>query len=196
MRTRLVTALTPAAPRIAALIEDPFTTLTVIPLPWLSAWTVVDAQNITPPHGQRYLLALSDDDAAEVLTGKPDAFNYVVKGSATVSSDETATSIATSFVDLTRAFDVWSYRVESVDDIEWLPKLNASEVAERDKIVADNRAKIAPPAARQAANGWTVTVWTVTGLNLIRHDLTIAADGTVTDARTEVVAGMPVPPSG
>jgi len=177
------------------MIGEPGTILTEVPLPWLSGWAVVDALNRTLAHPRRYFVALSDSGSAVVLTGQPSAFNDMVRGAATISSDETAVSIATSFVDLTQDFVVASYRVASVDEIRWLSKLNASQETAKEKIIADVKDRLVPAVAQRSGDAWDVTVWTVTGTSLIRHDMAVLADGTVTETTTEVVSDMPVPQS-
>ena len=195
MRTRLARALEADSPDTARLIMDGQTTLNDVPLDGLTGWTLVDVQNRKPPHPRRIAVALSDAGAATVLSGDPEAFNTVVGGSVGTLTAARATKIAQVFFDLTRDFTVWSYRVESTDDIQWLPKPKADQAKRRDALITEFGDRIKPPAAEAEGQGWSLTLWSVSGNQLVQHDLVIAADGTVNTTSVVAAENVPVPAS-
>ena len=99
---------------------------------WLTGWQILDAVNNTPPHPQRFYVALSAQGRVEVLTGKPEAFSAVLHDAGVqVDSAEVASSVGEVFLDSTRDFRAFAYRIDSVYDIKWLPKPTAAEEAAR-----------------------------------------------------------------
>ncbi|HEY5786036.1 MAG TPA: hypothetical protein VIT65_14795 [Microlunatus sp.] len=196
VRGRLAAGLRDTSPANASLVENAKTTLTPVPATWLPGWQILDVVNLTPPHPRRLYAGLSDDGRALVLTGQPDNFSTMLtEAGVSVVSATVATDVAGVFLDATRDFVTLSYRVDGVDDIRWRPKLTAEQEKARDQVVSTYGDEVSPAKAVQAASGWTVTTWSVTGTDLVRHQVSLGADGTVGD-KTEVVASdLPVPAS-
>ena len=194
VRGRLVAGLQSTSPVNAKLVENPQTTLTPIPADWLSGWQILDVQNQTPPRPKRFFVALSDDGRAEVLSGQPDAFSTVLtEAGVQIDSAERAADVAAVFLDVTRDFRAFAYRIDSVDDIKWLPKPTAAEESTRDALVEDYRSKVKPPQVAESGDGWQVTVWMVQGRDLVRHELGLASGTAVTDSAETVEKDIPVP---
>jgi hypothetical protein len=160
---------------------------------WLPGWQILDVLSRTPPHPQRFYVALSTDGRAEVLTGKPEAFSAVlVDAGVRVDSAEVAIGVGSVFLDSTRSFQSYAYRIDSVAAIGWIPKPTAAERAARDRLVQTYRSMIKPPRAAESGDGWQVTVWMVQDRHLVRHELGIAS-GTVSDHAETVETDLPVP---
>lgn len=105
-----------------------------------------------------------------------------------------AGDVGTVFLDTTRDFRAYAYRVERVADIEWRPQLTATEQGERDRVVAGYGTQVRPPSAERSADGgWRVVVWMVQGHDLVRHELDVATARPLTDRPTTLVADLPVP---
>jgi hypothetical protein len=196
LRNRLATALRTTSPANASLVEKPQTTLAPVTAEWLRDWQIIDVQNSAPPHPRRFYAALSSDGRAEVLSGKPEAFSAMLVGAgARVDSAEVASNIGEVFLDSTRDFRVFSYRVDRVEDIRWRPRLTSADEAARDEVLRTYRSQVKPAQTVQAGEGWQVTVWMVHGKDLVRHKVTIASDAAVTDETEKVVTDLPVPAS-
>ncbi|MFT4286422.1 hypothetical protein [Nocardioides sp.] len=196
VRSRLATALATTDPTRAALLEQSTTSLSPLDAPWLTGWRIIDVNSDTVPHPQRFFVALAEDDRALLLSGAPDAFNEMVADAAvSLDTPEKATAVAETFLDATRSFSTYSYRINSLDEVKWRSGLNESGTKLRDSTVASYGAQVTAPTASAAADGWTVTAWAVEGTDLVRHALTIASDGAVSDKPVTVVAGLPVPVS-
>lgn len=194
LRARLATALRPGSPATADLVEDRQTTLTPVEADWLSGWQIVDVINSTGPHPRRFYAALSDGGPVEVLTGRQDAFSTVLVGAgAQIGSADVAASVAAVFLDSTRDFQVWAYRIERVEDIQWRPKLTPEETGARDALLATYRDQVKPPQSEGSPEGWVVTVWMVDGLDLVRHTLGIASGIAITDQVEMAAKDIPVP---
>ncbi|GAB3761723.1 hypothetical protein [Microlunatus parietis] len=194
MRTRLARALQPVSPDTATLVEDAArTTLTEVPAEWLDGWILIDVLHYGAHHPRRVYVALSDTDEVQLLTGRPDGFNAVVRG--TEPSQDTAADVARTFLDTTRDFRKWSYRVERVEDVTWLPKPTAEQSRARDALIKKLRSKITAPRPVADGDAWSVTLWTVTGTSLVQHELTVRADGTVEDTAVVAEPDLPVPDS-
>lgn len=196
VRERLATGLRATSPVNAALVADPLTTLTPIAAPWLPGWQLLDVLNPTPPHPRRFAAALSESGEALVLAGKPERFNAVVDSAGVrVDSARVATSVATTFLDTTRTFASYSYRIASVDDIKWRPNLDPAQQGAKTKVEQTYGDEVTAPRVRQAGDDWQVQLWMVDGTQLVRHELTVAANGSTSDKPVTVVRDMPVPAS-
>jgi hypothetical protein len=194
LRDRLALALLATSPSKAELVEDPETTLTPVAADWLQGWQILDVLNETPPHPRRFYVALSTDGRTQVLTGKPAAFSTVLHDAGVqVDSAEVAAGVGSVFLDTTRDFKAYAYRIDSVADIEWLPKLTATEEAVRDQLKETYRSKIKPAQAAESGDGWQVTVWMVQDRDLVRHELSIASGTAVSDKATTAEKDIPVP---
>jgi hypothetical protein len=196
LRAKLASALLVTSPVKARLVENPQTTLTPVTADWLPGWQIVDAVNKTPPHPQRFFVALSTDGRAEVLTGKPEAFSTVLHDAGVqVDSAKVASSVGEVFLDSTRDFRAYAYRIDSVSDIEWLAKPTAAEQGARDQLVKTYTSKVKPAQATDSSDGWQVTIWMVQGRDLVTHELGIASGTAVSDKPTTMEKDLPVPAS-
>lgn len=194
LRARLAAALRDNSPTQAALVEDGRTALTPTAVDWLPGWRIVDVISSTPPHPRRFFAALPDEGYALVLTGSPERFSaLLVDAGVRVESADVATGVATLFLDSTRDFRAYAYRVDRVEDIEWRPQLSAAEQATRDEVVAGYGDQVKPAYAESNAGGWRVEVWMVSGQDLVRHELGIATGRPVSDRAETVARGIPVP---
>ena len=194
LRERLAAALRATSPARATLVENPQTSLTPVAADWLPGWQILDVLNETPPHPRRFYVALSTDGRADVLTGKPEAFSTVlVDAGVQVDSPEVAVGVGSVFLDTTRDFHAYAYRIDSVADIEWIPKPSAAEQAARDQLMKTYRSMIKPPQAAESDDGWQVTVWMVQGRDLVTHTLGIASGTAVSDKAETAEKGIPVP---
>jgi hypothetical protein len=194
LRDKLASALQGADPVTARLVADPQTTLTPVTTDWLPGWQILDAVNKTLPHPQRFYVALSSDGRADVLTGKPEAFSTVLHDAGVqVDSAEVASGIGQVFLDSTRDFRAYAYRIGSVSEIEWLPKPTAAEEVARDRLVTSYSSKVKPAQVTESSDGWLVTIWMVQGRELVTHQLGIASGVAVSDKATTAEKDIPVP---
>lgn len=196
VRGRLALGLRDISPVSSRLVSDPQTTLDPVPASWLTGWQILDVQNLTGTHPRRFYAALADDNRVLVLTGQPASFSTLLTESGgPVATAAVAAEVASVFLDSTRAFVTYSYRIESVDDIAWRPTLDAEQQRARDEVVSTYGTQIAPAQAKQASSGWTVSVWTVSDTDLVRHQVRIGSDRTVTDTTETLASDLPVPAS-
>ena len=129
-----------------------------------------------------------------MLSGRPDAMSAVLTDAGVkIDSADRAAEVAGTFLDVTRDFKVFAYRVDGVDDIKWMPRPSAAEQARRDALVEDYRGRIEPPEVAESGDGWQVTVWMVQGRDLMTHDLGLASGVAVTDKAETVEKEIPVP---
>jgi len=194
VRGRLVAALQSTSPVNARLVENPQTSLTPVTAEWLPGWQILDVQNQAPPRPKRFFVALSDQGRAEVLSGKPDAFSAVVTDAdVQIDTPQEAAEVGRTFLDVTRDFRVFAYRIDSVSDISWLPRPTAAQQASRDQLVKDYRGKVKPPQVTESGDGWRVTIWMVQGRDLVTHELDLASGAPVVDSTETVEKDIPVP---
>jgi hypothetical protein len=194
VRERLAAGLAVTSRSNAELVETAGTTLTPVEAAWLHGWQVFDVETHWENDSVRFYAALSDDDTVFVLSGEPDSFNQMVHGAQVVVDDESvAIDVATVYLDVTRGFEKYSYRIGSVSDIHWLPVPDPAEEQQRAALEAQYAALVLPPVAEPSGSGWSVTVWMVYDRSLVRHRLEVAADGAVQDTPEVVETDLPVP---
>jgi hypothetical protein len=196
VRSTLAAGLAAVSPARAGLVRAEATTLTPVDTPWLTGWQVIDVESRTPPHPQRFYAALSEDGTALILSGSAESFAQMTRAARVVMSTASdATQVATVYLDATRTFASYSYRIASLGEVKWRPRLDAAGESRRADLERQYADLVKPPAAEPSATGWTVTAWSVDGTSLVRHHLTIAADGAVTDQPESVATDLPVPAS-
>ncbi|MCL2422725.1 MAG: hypothetical protein FWD11_02345 [Micrococcales bacterium] len=194
MREKLAASLAEVNTIEAEVVENPDTTLTPVEATWLSDWQVFDVQLMAVPHSYRFYAALSEKGTALILSGSPDSFVTMTRSAGVVVDDDSlATDVAVFYLDVTRGFARYSYRIDAVADIDWLPEPDADAQQQRADLEAEYGDLVGPPAAEPAGAGWTVTVWMVDDRALVRHLLTVGADGAVEDRPEVVEADIPVP---
>jgi len=191
MRSALAAGLRDTSPVLSALVAKPTTTLAEAPLPGASGWKVVDITSPVPPHPQRAFVGLHESGRTVLLSGRPDGFASVTQGLEVADAGD-AVTLATTYIDATRSMSTLGYRVEKPADVRWRPTLDAEQAKVRDAFLAEQGEQLAAPRAKAVDGGWTVTVWTITGSQLVRHDLTVRADGTVTDVTAVAADKLPV----
>jgi hypothetical protein len=194
LRERLIAGLRVSDSPRARLVDK--AELTVVPTDWLTGWQIVDVLNSTLAHPQRFYLALSADGSVVNLTGQPESFNRVISDARPrVVSAAVATDLAATFLDSTRDFVKYSYRIDGVDDIKWLPQLDGEAKQVRSRVEQAYGSKVTRPRADQVEGAWRFTIWMVNGNRLVRHDLQVAGGGVLSDTPQTVFEGLPVPDS-
>lgn len=196
LRTRLAEALQTTDPASARSVAKPATRLDVVGTDWLPGWQVVDVNVRSMPHPRRFYVGLSEDGRARYLSGQPQSFDAMVADARIrVGAERTALAVGVTFLDATRTFERYSSRVEDLNRIGWSPDLSPTEQSARDRVVQKYGDQVRAPRATPAGDGWTLTFWMVDGSTLVRHDLTVAANGAVMDAAEVVARDLPVPES-
>jgi hypothetical protein len=196
VRTQLADALRTTNPVNAGAVAQPTTRLDVVATDWLPGWQVVDVTVRSVPHPRRFSVGLSADGVTRHLSGKPQNFDAMLTDARIrVGAARTAVAVGETFLDSTRTFQRYSERVEDLGRVEWNADLSPAERSARDRVLQTYGDQVQAPRATPAGDGWTLTAWMVDGNTLVRHDLTIAANGTVTDAAEVVVRDLPVPES-
>lgn len=196
MRTRLAEALRADDPVSAGAVTNATTRLDVVDTGWLPGWQVVDVTVRSMPHPQRFYVGLSEDGRARYLSGQPQSFDAMVTDARIrVGEARTAIAVGETFLDATRTFQRYSERVEDLGRVEWRPGLSPAEESARDRVLHTYGDAVRAPRATPAGDGWTLSVWMVDGSTLVRHDLTVAVDGAVTDVPEVVARDLPVPES-
>lgn len=195
LRERLARALDPVAAGTATLVRDEQrTSLTELPTAWLRGWLMIDVLHRGANHPRRFHVALSDDDRAVLLNRNPEGFNEVVRGSAEPDAGQAA-DVARTFLDTTRDFRKWAYRVESTGDIDWLPEPDPEQTAARDRLIKRFAGQLRAPEPRSTGAGWAMVLWVVEGTELVRHEVTVGRDAAVTSIGAVVASDLPVPDS-
>lgn len=196
MRTRLAEALRPTSPALATLVDNERSTLAEIKSPWLTGWQLIDVLNQAPPRPRRFVAALSADGSAVVLSGQPASYRALSdEGVITVDSAATAVAVGETYLDVTRDFVKASYRISAIDEVKWIPNQTPAEKAAREELLTSYEERIAAAKPSKVEDGWSYVLWTVTGEDLVQHSVTVATDGRVSDERTVVEKGIPVPAS-
>lgn len=174
---------------VAQVIDEQPTEVRETSLPAVTSWRIVEVRATGErPFTSVVAYPTSGDPRTVVLTGNPDAWAQVTDG-ASVEDEETALQVARVWYDSTRnATELW-YRAESVDDVDWQPVIDQDEVT---RLKNEYATKITAPTATRDGDGWTVTLWSVQQRDLVRHDLRIGADASVSDDATTLERAMPV----
>jgi len=197
VRERLAAGLGKESVNIAQLVRMAETELTPVKAAWLRGWQVLDVMCCCVSHPPRFYVALRDDGTTLRLTGKPDAFNQMIRDARiVVDKAALATEIGAFYLDVTRSFRKVSYRINDLSGIHWLPQPKPADEQRRAELEARYTGLIQPPTAEPSAAGWRVTAWMIYDRTLVRHRLAIAADGTVQDSPEVVETDMPLPYSG
>lgn len=193
LRARLAEALRPTSPTTADLVQDPRTTLTPVTADWLPGWQIVDVTGQTMPHPRRFYAALSDRGRVEVLTGNGRALSSVmIDAGVRVDSAEVAASVGAVYLDATRDFRTYAYRISRVHDIEWIPRPTEAEQTRRDTLLANYRDRITPLRAEGGDEGWQVVAWMVEGRDLTEHQLALVSGLPASDRITTAERDIPV----
>ena len=196
LRTRLIGGLRAVSPADADLLADPHTDLTPVPAAWLPGWVIVDVLGQRALHPRRCYAALSDADRAVVLTGRPDRFaDVLVDAGVGIDTAELATAVAAVFLDATRDFRAWAYRIASFADIEWLPEPTEAQRLRRDALAEAYHRRIRPIRAEGGTEGWLVGAWMVQGCDLVEHRLTLVSGHPAVDQVSVRERDLPVPSS-
>jgi len=175
-------------------VASAMTRLDVVATDWLPGWQAIDANVRSTPHPRRFYVGLSDDEEARYLSGKPHTFDAMVADARTrVGTARTAVAVGETFLDVTRTFRRCSERVEDLGRVEGSSDISPTDRSARDRVVQAYGTQVRAPRATPAGDGWTLTAWMVDGSTLVRHDLTVVADGAVTDAAEVVARDLPVP---
>ena len=192
VRERLAAGLA-AVGSDAEMVRDRRTTLTPVDAAWLQGWQIFDIQLNTEYRSSRFYAALSDDGTAVDLDDSPESFAEMTRSAhVSVNDASLAVDVGNLYLDVTRGFRRYSYRIDSVSAIEW-PELNPAEQQQVAEFETKYDAIVQPSVAEPSGTGWTVTAWTIYDRSLVRHRLEIAADGAVQDTQEVVATDLLLP---
>lgn len=190
MKDQIATTLEDRSPHIANAVRAEHTTVTPVDATALGDWQVVDVLSRGAAHPQRWFMGVKGEGSdVVVLSGFPERWSRVVEGAQVTSADQ-AVELATVHADATRDMTKGYTRIESVDDIRFLPKPSPEQ---KDRIAAITRDHDVTPAKATGQGPWEVRLWTVTDGDLVRHDVRVATDGSITDTPEAVERDLPVP---
>lgn len=192
MKDQMATTLEGTSPTIADALRADTTRVTPVDAAALSNWRVVDVLARGRSHPQRWYMGVKDEGReVVVLSGFPQRWTEVL-ADARVTSAAQAEQLAGVYADATRDMRTGYRRVDSVDEIRFVPSPTEDESSRIEALRRDHRDDVA--AARASGAGpWTVRLWTVTGGDLVRHDVEVTSDGAITDTTEVVEADLPVP---
>lgn len=195
VRERLAAGLAATNPDEAELVRRAGeTTLEPVEASRLHGWQVFDVYWQQSSSADRFYAALSDDGTALMLSDSPDSFAQMARSAQIAVEDaSTAISVGNIYLDVTRDFYRYSYRIDSIADVNWLPAPEPDEEQRQAELEAQYAAIVQPPIAVPTDTGWSVTIWMVYDRSLVRHDLDVATDGAVQDSTEVVEAEIPVP---
>ncbi len=194
VRDRLVQALQDDTTGLGDLVSQADTSLTVLETPWLQGWQVVDVLSRAGSHGTRAYVGLSQDGTAVLLSGAPDAFVEILgSGAASVPDEDTAVQVVDTYLDATRSFRGWSERIASFDDVRLRPDLDAEAQASVDAARATLADQVAPTAAVSRGDGFDVVAWVQDGAAVVRHEVHVGRDGSLSDRPATLVSDLPAP---
>lgn len=179
-------------PGIATMIRSSHTRATPVPVEALGPWQVVDVTHDGTAHPLRWFLGHEPTTGETcVLSGHQEHWAQVIEG-AQVRDAAQAAELAGVHSDATRDMGLGYTRLGSVDDIRWLPHPTDTQ---RERIAALTRdlARVITAPTATGGGPWEVTLWTVTDGDLLRHDVVVQTDGSVTDRLVVVEANLPVP---
>lgn len=186
MQERTVEAFQGSDPEVASLADSNETRPRPISTPFTNRWYVIQLE---ATHRLEVVAVTRDGEPrGVVLSGRPENWPEVVEG-VSVTDKDTAMQVADAYSAAFRPTSGGAKVLSSVEDID-LPS-GASERAEA--IQREYGDQIANRDVTPVEGGWSTQRWSVEDRDLIRHDLTIADDGTVEDERVVVESDLPVP---
>ncbi|GLY90878.1 hypothetical protein [Actinoallomurus iriomotensis] len=128
------------------------------------------------------------------LTESPDAYTEMMRAAGLrVASPTDAVAVARWFVETTRAMNVFSGVLRSVDDIPWASGPLAPPPEQIGALVHRLRGVIASPSAEPRQGGHLVTLYVLRGSTLQRRTITVTDDGGIQERVDEVAKDLPVP---
>lgn len=192
VRDAIIAAMQGQSQTIVELASNEETTLRELPASALKGWKVLELTLATPPHPRRAMIGLADDGRAVILMSQPANFATVAEGASVTSADQ-AVELAQTYIESTGNLAQPSYAVASIDEVRFLPRPNADQAALIAKTKKEQASAVTPPNATKDGTGWTVVTWWVSAGQLVKHETSIAGDGSVKDAPTVVVDRLPVP---
>lgn len=174
---------------IATVMDDQPTETKEIALPQLPEWQLTRVRAT----GERPFTAVvasprTGDPRTVVLSGRPGRWDQIIEDG-TVETADDAADVARAWYDATRRTNELWYQVDSVDDIDWQPAIDAAEV---DRLMQKYASTISAPTTGSDDDGWTVTLWAVQQRDLVRHEVRVGADASVHAEQEVVEKGMPV----
>ncbi|RAY14437.1 hypothetical protein DPM19_15890 [Actinomadura craniellae] len=177
----------------AGLVKEDGTRLTTLPAPFLRTWRIIEVSNRQNAHPVLFYVGAGAGQAY-LLTGDPAAFGKVTTADGSrVADTATAERLARLYLETTRDTGRLTYVVGGVNEIRFRPGITGEDAERRNAVIARYRPTIAPPQARAADGGFTVTAYTVREQELRRHTLTVTAAGAVRDKAETLVDDLPVP---
>lgn len=194
VRDAIIAAMQGQSRTIVELAGNDETTIRELPASALKGWKVLELTLATPPHPRRAMIGLADDGRAVILMSQPANFATVAEG-AQVTSAAQALELAQTYIESTGNLAQPSYPVASIDEVKFLPRPNADQTALIARTKQEQASAITSPTATKAGTGWTVVAWWVTAGQLVKHEVSVASDGTLKDTPTVVVDRLPVPVS-
>lgn len=191
MKDQMATTLESTSPTIADALRADTTQVTPVDAAALTDWQVVDVLSRGGAHPQRWFMAVkAEGSEVVVLSGFPQRWAQIIEG-ASVGSAAEAEELARVYADATRDMTKGYARIDSVDDIRFVPSPSEEETTRIEDLRRDHDEVAA--ASASGSGPWSVRLWTVTDGDLVRHDVEVATDGAITDTTEVVEADLPVP---
>lgn len=188
-------ALKGVRPDIAELIPDrKLTRIEPVPCPALSRYTILSITHLSPYKPLLHYIGYLEGSEAIILSQDPKAFNAMVAadGKVAIASAAEAAAYAATFLTVTRSLTKLTYVVNSLADVKWMPKLDASDVARREQFEKDHGKEIAAPKAKADGAGFEVVAVLVVEQEVQRATVHITSKGAVNAGFVAVATNLPL----
>lgn len=179
-------------PQGAALLDDPFTDVTLYPTPFLRRYHIYRLLYHAPYTPIVLYLGFAPNLPHYWLVNTPQALCELAQADPVeLATAEEASRYAMMFLEVTRDMTMLVYPINSVEEIIWYPMLTAAQAQVRDALQEKYRSILAPPAAEATEEGYRVTVYVVRQQELECHTLRISREGEVSSQITVLEQNMP-----
>jgi hypothetical protein len=174
-------------------VEHPLAEVNEYPTPFLQCYKIVGIEYSLPQKPRLLYVAYAPRRPAHVLTANPEEFSRLAQDDGVeINSDELASKYATVFLDVTRSMTSLFYLVESIEDVEFRPKLTDEEDRERVSFIQHFRSILSAPAVESTDGGYDVTLYAVRDQAVEQHCVRVERDGVVTETVETLVDGLPL----
>ncbi len=198
-REGIIESLAPLRPDLAELIPDRKLTR-IEPVPCRAfdhRYTILAITHLTPYKPILHYVGYAEGAPAFILTEDPEAFIAMSGADGVhIASAGAATEYATTFLTVTRPLTRLTYLVSSLADVRFRPNLSADEQRGREEFESGTGRTIAPPTARQVADGFEVTAFLIVEQDLRRVAMHVRPDGVIDAVSDIIAAGLPLVAGG
>ncbi len=193
IKEELNEALMPISRLYTEMIMDAITDIELEPTTIFKEYQIYKVEHFNPRKPIVFYVGFASGKSAFFLTDHPENYiNLAEADNVIIQSSQLAIEYVINYLKFTDALTHIFYLVNSVDEIEFNPDLDAQELQDKTNFLETYHSVITEPIAQVEGNDYLVTAYAVNENSLVQYDIRVKHHGEIITETKILASNLPI----